>query len=331
MPWNTKIDWGNENKIVNAQTGLPLDDLYGAASERVSTLRTPSPTDEVETNSPLTLSALRGRLVDAVNGQVIIINVPLPIVVARWGYIRSTGDDDYDYAGETSIDYWTMAKMETELGPEPEYYASGAPLTAAWLKWWHDAMNLLTHVSYPFESPYSTASFQDSERTTLGLINSTDYAAVIDVWENEAEWDSWTAGSAVARHVSFRAQPFNTLAILRTRYRMDPANRFSPYAYTNNYTLMSVLGFFAPSSGGFHYENNDYSAVTEGTLGEVYSDTSIQSGVYTEDISIGDFESVTVEAPPIDTFSSSQGWGATSYRHICRYDIEGGFEFVAPE
>jgi len=330
MPWNEDIDWSSENKLVNIPTGLPLDDLYGAASERVSTLLTPSPLDEVDINSPLALSSLRDRLVDAVNGQVIIINVPFPIVVARWGYIRKTSGDDYDYAGETSIDYWTMAKMVTELGPEPDYYDIGAPLTAAWLKWWYDAINLLTHVSYPFGTAYSTASFQYSDRTTAGLILSSDWEAVVEVWEDEATWDSWTTGDADVRHLSFRAQPFNTLSILRTRYRMDPANRFSPYAYTNNYTLMSVLGFFAAASGGFYYENNDY-PTAGGTLGEVYSDTSIQSGVYTKDISIGDFESVTVTAPPTDPFSSSQGWGAASHRQICRYDIDGGFEFVAPE
>jgi len=332
MAWNEDIDWSDEDSMVNMPNGLPLSDLYRAMNERLSTLGIAQPlSGDIDINQPLDL--MRDDLVSAVNGVVVSFHFPPnpPILIERWGFIRKTSFGDYDYADETAIDYWDMDKMETELGPEPDYYDMGAPITAAWLIWWHDALNLLTHVSYPFEKPFANANFQYSERSTAGLISSTNYQDTVDVWENTATWDAWAEGTVLPMHMSSLAYPFDTFLIRRVRYRMDPANRFIPYDYTNNYTLMAVLGFFPAAGNNYYYENNDYSAVLEGTFGEVYSDTSIQNGQYDTDIDIGDFGTVTVDAPPDEFGTTTQGWSAVDIRQITQFDVDGGFSFVAEE
>jgi len=215
------------------------------------------------------------------------------------------------------VTHWSMAEVEAELGlPEPEYYATGAPLTASWVKWWHDALNLLTHARFTLNT--FQMSFREGEGVTFS--------------DAEGDWlaNDWSAlgGFPTANLFADHRQGFpKPYLIRRQRLTANPADPFSPGSYANNYTLSAWSQFTMPNI--FTYENNDYPC-DRSTYAKIFADTSVQSGEYDKQITVGDFSTVTGSSP---ADNSRIGWvmDDAAFFLLCQCNIEGGFEYVAPE
>jgi len=304
--WTTDIDWSNEDSIVNAPLGLVVADLAAATGERRAVLGVDPATARYDTNAPAALGRLRNEMVLAVGGG------------ASGSYVKPNSSGDYDYHNESTVPRWSMAEMAVELGrPEPEFYAPGAPPTASWVKWWYDALNLLTHAGFTLYNP------QKSDRIAEGVT----FPEAVTNW-NGTPWSAWSGGDftglrAEHRNPVYYPEPYK---ITRWRMRQNPAYPFSPGIYTKNYILLAVWAqiTFYPA---FTYVNNDYPC-DRSKYAQVWSDTSVQSGEYDKTITIGDIDSVTVTAPADNSMS---GWLQDGYFPLCQFDIEGGFEYVAPE
>jgi len=304
--WTTEIDWSDVNKMVNAPTGLLLGSggLAGCMRERLSTISSSDQSKLLDINAPNDLDTLRNNMVTCVDG-----------IDQDLGYIQP-GDNDYDWTNKSTIDRWAMAKMETELGPEPEAQSANSPVSAAWVKWWYDALNLLTRCMYPLD----TAHFSVKQESALTFADAESAF-------NSAEWSGWSSNipsSITAWHESVRTI---TYRIQRVRLRTNPSDRFSPYEYDNNY-LVSAWGKIGARFVGRIYDNSDYPC-SEHTFAEVFNDATVQQGEMDKDILVGDIDASTVGEPPQGEF---QGWGLDydSKRQICQFNISGGFKYVAP-
>jgi hypothetical protein len=313
MPWNTEIDWSNEDAMVNAPPWLLLEDLFSATAERLSTMTdTEYLTFGNEVNAPRIVHSslpsdiryLREAMVACVEG-----------LASDLVFIKPNSGGDYNYTNEEEIPIWSMVDMETELGPEPEFYEFNAPLTAAWVKWWYDALNLLTRVMYPLAT--HEFAVKDESGSTFSEAQSNF---------NDGEWSPWTniTSAITARHSAVQTVNYR---IERIRLRTNPLNRFTPFLYTGNY-LVSAWARISSRASGATYDNSDYPC-NEDTYAQIFNDATVQQEEMDKDILVGDFDNATVGEP---SPSERRGWSMDydSKHQICQFDIAGGFEYVAP-
>jgi len=272
--WTTELDWSDSAKMVNAPTGLLLGDggLAGCMRERLSTISTLDLSKLLNINAPNDLAALRSNMVTCVDG-----------ITQYLGFVRP-GDNDYDWTNEAEIDRWTMAKMETELGPEPDSGATNGPVSAEWVKWWYDALNLLTHAAYVIDSPIrysregSGATFSEAK---------DDFAD--SSWFQESSVLFWYA---IQSAFSFRSG--SEYSVTRERSKSHPSFSFSPGGYENNYKISAWAQFTFPSFAV--YENPDYPC-NKDTYAKTLDEPIVQSGEYDTPITVGDFDTITVSDP----------------------------------
>jgi len=319
--WNTTdFNWESVSTFYNAPPGLLLDDLLAAATERWNTFSDDEISVGVGDNSPLKLGTyadIFGSLLFGDNG-------------AR--FMRPVSEDSYDYTNESSILYWDMASLVSELGPVPDYgksieiapglffpsYENNAPVTAEWCQWWYKAINKLVRSNYS----------QGLMQTMLGSYK--DYSGTGETYaEAKSSWaaKSWTEPAAGPGDASQSAEHTGGgFDLRRERSITDQATyQWQPHLYTHNYTL-SVWGRFG-ASFSYVYDNPDYPC-DRNTYAKIFDDTSVQSGVYDKDVKFGYFDTITAEEP--ENFDR-RFWSSGTLSNHCRFDIEDGFEYVAPE
>jgi len=314
--WSEEIEWGGTGGdsagLVNVPTGLLLgaEGLAGCARERLAPMYATNPAEDFLTpNAPTNLVQLRSYLVTCVDGVS-------AGTTGRKQYIRP-GDNDYDWTDESDIDRWDMAKMVTELGPEPVISGeTNSPVSATWVKWWYDALNLLTRVEYG-ESAGGFGNSERSIRTGFGLTFAeakSSFAA--------RSWGQWVSLGIFEPWQLARSTTLTPYRVSRARVRT--VSIFAPQSYLGNYTV-AAWAKFTDFAGD--YDNADYPC-DEDTYASVWDDTDVQSGDYDKVIYVGDFDSITTSSPADE---QRLGWTIPNViNRICQFDISGGFEFVAP-
>jgi len=325
--WSEEIEWGGPGEdsagLVNVPTGLLLgaEGLAGCARERLAPMYATNPAEDFLTpNAPTNLEQLRSYLVACVDGLFVG-------TTSRRQYIRP-GTNDYDWTDESDIDRWDMTKMEIELGVEPVTAETNGPVSAAWVKWWYNALNLLTRVEYGRTSGVLDHGYQQSRR--FGYSFQGTYAEAkadfdSDTW---ATWSDVLSGHFSPNHY-VSAGDSDTYIINRNRYRSKLG--FKPNSYTRNYKLEAWAVLRRAEDG---YENSDYPC-NEDTYANIWEDADNQSEEYDKQVLVGDFDTVTVGDPGT---GKTVGWlldpwlsGGPTVSTVCQFDIEGGFEYVAPE
>jgi len=323
--WSEEIEWGGTGEdsagLVNVPPGLLLgaEGLAGCARERLAPMyATDFISDDFLTpNAPTNLEQLRSYLGACVDG--ILLGT-----LSRRQYIRP-GTNDYDWTNESDIDRWDMTKMVAELGPEPVTAETNGPVSAAWVKWWYNALNLLTRVEYGRTTGVLDYGYQQSRR--YGYAYEGTYAEAKTNFNNDT-WDTWNdSGGHFSPNHDVLVNIYDTYIIDRTRYRSKLG--FKPFSYTLNYNL-EVWAVFRGFEDG--YENSDYPC-NEDTYANIWEDTDTQSEEYNKQVVVGDFDSVTVGDPGTDKTVGWVLWGDSgpTVSTVCQFDISGGFEFVAPE
>jgi len=321
MSWNTvDIDWEDIDTLYNAPGGLLLDDLLNATTERFAALGFDFlDPEKLDINAPVVLEPGFTYLRDA---MVICVNGTGNVSPVRKRYVKPVSGV-YDWTDESDIPRWDMTEMEAELGPEPSH-GFNVPLTAEWCKWWHDALNKLIHCEYG-EVPGRFTAAQNSNRAGI----DTTYAAAKAAFAA----DSWSSWNNVTNFEPYQSMYHDSSIVnkyrgTRLRYRIRPDAPFQPGIYANNYLVTSWAKFTTSNRTAFTkvYDNPDYPCNID-TYAKVWDDTDVQSGVYDKDITVGDFDTITASEPAADT---ERGWRITAIGSICRFDISGGFEYVAP-
>jgi len=322
--WSEEIEWGGTGEdsagLVNVPPGLLLgaEGLAGCARERLAPMYATNPAEDFLTpNAPTNLEQLRSYLVTCVDG----VSVGS---VNRSQYIRP-GDNDYDWTNEADIDRWDMTKMVAELGAEPVTAETNGPVSAAWVKWWYNALNLLTRVEYGRTVGVLGTGYQQSRR--YGYSFHGTYAEAKTNFNSDT-WDTWndSAGHFSPDHFVLVSM-YDTYIVDRYRYRSKLG--FKPNSYTLNYNL-EVWAVLRGAEDG--YENGDYPC-NEDTYANIWEDADTQSEEYNKQVVVGDFNTVTVGDPGT---GKTVGWtlwtpSGPTVSTVCRFDIEDGFEFVAPE
>ncbi len=183
MPWNTNIDWTDVDTLVNVSTEI-LEDFIGATTERLNALGV-TISSSVAVNAPNS-TALRGAMVDCVEGVG-------STGQSRIHFVKPVGTD-YSWHNQSAITHWDMTAMETTLGAEPDHGVN-APLTASWLLWWYNALNLLTHCEYGevFGGFVPGASQRSLRR---GYAFQSTYDAAVDDFDADT-WDSWGSSAFI--------------------------------------------------------------------------------------------------------------------------------------
>ena len=317
MPWNTDIDWTDLNSMVNVPLWVLLEDLSNATIERLKPLGGTALTPyKPGTNTPFTIETVSGIDLDYLrDAMVACVNGFRGTTEFRIRYLKPVSGY-YDWTNESDLSRWDMTALVAELGNEPEH-GFNAPITADWAKWWYDALNLLVYCEYG--EVYGR--FRDSQRSSRSGTDSTFLDAKIAYGADS--WGSWSNTGGFSP-LQYSRESGGTYRVGRSRYRTRDTTyfAFTPRNYTANYTVTAWAKFTAIDA----YDNTDYPCNLD-TYAEVWNDTDVQSGDYDKDITVNDIGTITATEPSID---EEVGWNVNSISRLCRFDIAGGFDYVAP-
>jgi hypothetical protein len=301
------MDCTDVNTLYNAPVGLLLDQLLSAAEERWNVFNDVAlDKSEVGVNAPLNVESYRNIFVSVVDAS--------PAQTLR--FVRPVSGV-YDWTNEPSMLYWDMTEMVSELGAEPDYGVN-APVTAEWCQWWYNALNKLVQMEYgPGILVGSTGSIA-SRKTFSGPAAS--YAAAKAAWA-ALPWSSTSV--ATPFQSALKTAGGGSYLLRRLRIVTDQSTtQWKPHLYTGNYTVSAWSQFRASNI----YDNVDYPC-NEDTYAKFWDDGSLQSGVYGDDIDWGFFDTITASEPAAGT---TREWVVNEYGHHAKFDVTGGFDYVAP-
>jgi len=320
MGWNTTdFNWESVSTLYNAPTGLLLNDLLAAATERWNVISdTEISHPGIGDNGPLNIGAYT--------------DVFTSLLFAGGGlnqFLRPVSGSSYDYTNESNISYWDMDELISDIGAIPDHgfvtdppfgpptygYYGNAPLTAEWCQWWYKALNKL--VRYDYREGVMATCLRDGK-----TYDSSDETFA----EAKASWaaESWTPSTPGAGFAAQRATQIagGDYRLTRSRSITDQATgQWKPHRYAGNYTLSAWSKFLTASND---YDNVDYPCSLN-TYARLWNDESSHSGVYGTDFEFGYFDTITASEP--EDFKS-RGWFSSNPRTHCRFDVSGGFEYV---
>lgn len=324
--WNTTdFNWDTLSTFYNAPPGLLLNDLLAAATERWNVLHDTDILDsyDVGDNAPLDVNEYNTLFMAVLSG------------VGENRFTRPVSGSSYDYTNAPDMPYWDIGELVSSIGPFPAngkvienpygpdayFYEANAPLTAEWCKWWYEAMNKLVRVEYR-DGLLRNAFSQEKEHTSA--VPET-YAEAKSAWEAE-DWSTPVISpNAGANQDAKKLGHIDGFTLGRYRSITNQSvNQWKPYQYAGNYTLSVWSKFFEPSK---IYENPDYPCSND-TYAQVEDDETVRSGVYVKDVKFGYFDTITLSEPQNN--GDEHEWNSYYEANHCRFDISGGFEYVAP-
>jgi len=318
--WNTTdFNWETLSTFYNAPLGMLLNDLLAAATERWNVF------NDTELNHP-SIGDNGPRNINAYSSVFFSV-----LLGFSNRFIRPVAGDSYDYTNASNVLYWDMAELVNEIGTIPDHgflssppgpafpgYHINAPVTAEWCQWWYHALNKLVRMEYRpgimSTSLRSGKSYESSDET---------FAEAKASWAAEP-WGSSSPGSGFASQTA-KEFTLGNYRLIRNRSITDQATgQWKPYLYTGNYTL-SAWAKFSHITGEV-YDNIDYPC-NKNTYAQLWNDASVQTEVYNKDFEFGYFDTITTSEP--ENFDN-RGWSSSVPRNHCRFDVEEGFEYVAP-
>lgn len=312
--WNEDVAWGEQGVfqgLVNAPSEILLKDLEAATNERLPGLGL-APIESIKKNKPVNVVGLRNAMVD-------VLTSPFPGLFGRY-YVKPNPSGEFSWLNESEIVPWSLAEMEAELEkPEPEYYETGSSLSAEWVKWWYDALNLVTH-GYYGEGPLS-----GSKRDVFG----STFSEAVDNFNSSTSWDTSNTNfnSHSVRTTSSGGafiDRFYTQQLVLLYPGRDPSSPGG--GYQGDYTV-SVWAKFTKLREDHKYDNADFPCTVD-TFNQVFGDSTVQNGEYDRNIIWGNIETSSVSDPGLN---ETGGWFAVEVSPILKFDIEGGFKYIAPE
>lgn len=305
--WNTTdIDWTSAATLeptLARQPYLVLYDIAEALRERSPTL-----------DSVSLLAAVRRN-----DKRKIVRDID-----AKYEEMYTKFADHTDNSGvwndEASIPMWTEANLETQTGlSRPDSPMRGDRISPDWAFWMYSAINLLLWTVKGQLVSSVSWNRKDADDAT--------WADAITAF-NAASWSGWSSYGAYSSPAFHQAYLYaSSYVIIREAFRLDALA-----APTSQYYMADVYTQFKTGLIIANYENNDYAAA-DGNLYRVYSDAVRRLGALpqgTVEVGYIDECSITTEPTGFDGTGWETGQAANSWQLIRKYDVAGGFDYVAP-
>jgi hypothetical protein len=331
MGWNTTdFDWEDVTTLYNVPTGLLLDDLLAAAQERWSVSSDSSLAEDFDltdgSDSTVNGALAVNKYTDAF--ESVLRGVPF----GDDSFFVRPKNGSYDWTNETEILQWKLEDLVAEIGPIPDHgiyspppsdivqYELNAPLTAEYCQWWYKAFNKLVRMHYAFGIWTNPTVEEKSYTSGFG----DTYGEAKADWEGEP-WEPYVSASPIVEQVVIRPSIFR-FTLRRWRSKTNQAvNQWKPYQYTGNYTMEGWGRFLFTLQ---IYDNPDYPA-NIGEYAKLFEEPSLQSEV-ANDVEIGYFDNITITTEPEVDLGRGYFTFGTLVGSQLRFDVSGGFEYVAP-
>jgi len=277
------LDWTSADTLRNIPPWTPLNDIYLAINERCKAAGI-TPLNFTLRNSHRNGWQMQDKLTDLIP------------------FFANHTDNSGAWDGQASIPVWTESDLETEISESRPTVERCAPLTAEWVWWMHECLNLLlwTKISLSFTNIVDDHFRQVGAGTWAGVISG---------------WTPPGTGSNITR---FSGQSYYG-------YNWYATRAYGKMQITQPTTdLWCAIDWYCTPYTGYPPDiwDDESRGFNQSTLSKVYTSTSEyattrQSGY------IGEGSGV----PPMDASGDKTGWEIVVYAAILKWDVAFGFTY----